>query len=95
MAGVTLLADGAPAPTTDYYFADGDQERALVAPGDSVTGTNGAALWVDGSDVAYTGQGGDLDGCAWPAISSGITAPGTAVFHIVDAVDPGTGEACE
>ena len=84
VAGVTMLAAGAPSPASDFYFSDASPlSRRTVDPLLDVTGANGAALFLDGPLTQYSGAG--PAGCSFPALVGG-SSPGIIVVQLF----PGT-----
>lgn len=69
VAGVELTgANGQTRPEDTFYFSDGDARSIVtVAPGQTATGANGAALMVNSSLTEHSGQGGEAAECQWPA----------------------------
>jgi hypothetical protein len=79
-SGVTVVENGSPFPTRDYYFSDTSLlERLQVDSLLSSTGANGSALYVNGTLTNYSGAGGEPLGCSWPSVIA-TTIAGTIVF---------------
>jgi len=74
-AGVTITENGAAEPANDYYFADTDPDtRLALAPSQTSTGANGAALKINSALVNHSGVGGDCSG--W-SVDLAASTPGT------------------
>ncbi len=76
VAGVRMTSNSELRPTDTFYFGDTDAtQRTTVAPGQTATGANGAALMVGSSLVEHSAIGGVPSGCEWPS-QLAVSIPG-------------------
>lgn len=88
-AGVTVLQNGAPIPTDDFYFTAADSTRVTIDPAASATGPSGAALLINAVITdGYSGSGGLATDCAWTP-HPGAQVPGVVFVQTFRPQDSG------